>query len=72
MSVGRLARDDEAQATTEYVLILAVVVGIAILVARELVGPALKALTDGISRLIEEKMFKPDSMHRSPFRPPGK
>lgn len=65
----RWFRDESAQATTEYILILSVIVSIALLVIRDLVQPILKAFTDHLSKNIEEKMFKPESMHQSPFHP---
>jgi Flp pilus assembly pilin Flp len=66
---SQFVRDTSGQATTEYVLILAVIVTIALLVIRDLVQPLLARFTESISKTIEEKMFKPGSMHKSPFRP---
>ncbi len=63
--------DEDAQATTEYVLILAVLVSLAILVVRDLIRPALARLTDSISKMINEQLFNSsDSMHHSPFKGP--
>jgi Flp pilus assembly pilin Flp len=64
----RFWRDESAQATIEYVLILSVLVAIALLLIRDLIRPILTRFTDSLSKAIEEKMFKPGSMHRSPFR----
>ena len=60
--------DESAQATIEYVLILSVLVTIAILLIRDLVRPVIDRLSDSLNQIIEEKMFKPGSMHRSPFK----
>lgn len=68
----RFLKEEGAQATTEYVLLLSVLVGIAILIVRELVAPGLKALGGWITDLIERKMFRPGSMHQSPFRMPSR
>ncbi|MBS1961498.1 MAG: hypothetical protein JST04_04735 [Bdellovibrionales bacterium] len=63
--------DEKAQATTEYVLILAVLVTLAILVVRDLIRPILARFTDSLSKTITEKMFKDGgTMHTSPFSPP--
>jgi len=58
--------DENAQATTEYVLILAVIVSIAILLVRDLIQPVLARMNATLTRAIE-KMFNPATMHRSPF-----
>jgi Flp pilus assembly pilin Flp len=60
--------EEEAQATIEYVLILAVLVSLGILLIRDLIRPALSQLSDSITSAIEERMFKDrDGFHRSPF-----
>lgn len=64
--------DERAQATTEYVLILAVLVTLAILVVRDLIRPILARFTDSLSKAITDKMFKDGgTMHQSPFSPPN-
>lgn len=61
--------DEEAQATTEYILILAVLVTLAILVVRDLIKPAMKFTTDHLTDAINTKLFKEGgSMHQSPFK----
>lgn len=70
MSSRSFLVDERAQATTEYVLILAVLVSLAILLVRDLIRPVLSQFTDTLSKTITEKMFKDGkSMHRSPFKP---
>ena len=65
---GRFWQEEEAQATTEYVLILAVLVSIAILLIRDLIRPVVDRLGDSLSKQIES-MFQPgEAMHRSPFK----
>jgi Flp pilus assembly pilin Flp len=66
----RFLRDESGQATIEYVLILSVLVSIALLLIRDLLRPILTRFTDSLSKAIEERMFKPGSMHRSPFQSP--
>lgn len=67
----RFLGDEAAQATTEYILILSVLVLIAILVVRDLIRPVLAAFTDSLSKIITEQLFKEGgSMHRSPFKAP--
>lgn len=63
--------DEEAQATTEYILILSVLVLLAILLVRDLIRPILTTFTDSLSKIITEELFKDGgSMHRSPFKAP--
>jgi len=67
----RFFADEEAQATTEYILILAVLVSLAILLVRDLIRPILAQFTDNLSTIITEQLFKDGgSMHRSPFKGP--
>ena len=47
----RLFADEDAQATTEYVLILAVLVSLAILLVRDLIRPILAQFTDNLSKI---------------------
>ncbi len=65
----RFIREERAQATLEYILIVSVLVAIAVLVVRDLIRPLLQKLTDGINDAITNKMFKSgDPMHHSPFK----
>ncbi len=64
----RFLRDESGQGATEYVLILAVLVSIALLLVRDLIRPILAAFTDSITEAIEGGMFNPDAMHTLPFR----
>ncbi len=61
--------EEDAQATIEYVLVLAVIVSIGIILVRDLIKPILGAFTDSLSESIEKGMFNPDRMHQSPFKP---
>ena len=68
--MGFFWKDENAQATTEYVLVLSVLVALALLLVRDLIRPILSQFTDSLSKIIEEKMFKDRAtMHQSPFRP---
>jgi Flp pilus assembly pilin Flp len=69
--VVRFLFDEEAQATTEYILILAVMVTIAIVVVRDLIKPVLEAFRSTISKSITDQMFRDSKgMHQSPFKKP--
>lgn len=61
-------RDEEGQATLEYILILSILVLIAILLVRDLIRPLLDKMTTGITDALKNGMFNPESMHRSPFK----
>jgi len=64
--------DEDAQATTEYVLILAVLVTLAILVTRDLIRPVFAHFSENLTRIINEQFFNGGpGMHQSPFRPPN-
>lgn len=68
MTVRRFLFEEDGQATTEYVLILAVLVSIAILLIRDLIRPLVDRMGETLSKQIES-MFQPgEAMHRSPFR----
>jgi Flp pilus assembly pilin Flp len=63
--------DEDGQATTEYILILAVLISLAILLIRDLIRPIMARFTDDLSKIITERLFKNGgNMHRSPFRAP--
>lgn len=62
----RFFRDESAQATIEYILILSVVVGIA-LVAFRVLRPRLRAWADALSRRIDDTLFR-GNVHRFQFR----
>lgn len=67
----RFFADETAQATTEYILILAVLVSLAILLIRDLIRPILTQFNDSLSKAITEKLFKDEgTLHRSPFKAP--
>lgn len=59
-------REEGAQATIEYILILSVVVGIA-LVAFRVLRPRLRAWADALSRRIDDTLFR-GNVHRFQFR----
>ncbi len=63
----RFYKEELAQTTTEYVLIIAIVLGIALLVIRDLVQPVMKWVNERISEQIEKRLFKPGSFHRVSF-----
>lgn len=60
--------EEDAQATTEYILIVSVLVLIAILLVRDLIRPLIAKMTSTLTDLIEKRMFNSDSMYRSPFK----
>lgn len=59
-----LYEDELAQTTTEYVLMISIVLGVALLVIRDLVQPVMKLINEQISKQIEDRLFKPGSFHR--------
>ncbi len=56
----RLWREDQAQATTEYILLLAVIVGLVVTLVKKLVQPVFKRLLQVLTSNIESKFFGGD------------
>jgi hypothetical protein len=66
-SIKRFCSEEFAQTTTEYVLMIAMVLGMALLVIRDLVQPVIKWVGERISEQVESRLFKPGSFHRMSF-----
>ena len=59
-----MKRDDSGQSTVEYILILLITVGLALLVLRDLVKPTYDRLTAWVSSQMQAGLFKPENFHR--------
>lgn len=66
----RFLRDDRAQASAEYILLLAIIVGIAISVLKKLLQPSLKILSDSVMQSLEDRLSgkSGDGFHRFNYR----
>lgn len=58
--LNRFFAEQDAQATTEYILMLSIIVSIFVVVFRVWVRPNLQKLADRISAMIEDKLTKTD------------
>lgn len=58
--LNRFFAEQDAQATTEYILMLSIIVSIFVVVFRVWVRPNLQKLADRISAMIEDKLTKAD------------
>lgn len=56
------------QATTEYILILLIAVSLSLFVTRQLLAPAMKRISDGLSKSLESRLFRPGTLHRFPIK----
>ena len=52
--------EETAQATTEYILVLAVVVPLLLMVIKKLIQPGFESLTLYVDNLIQKKLFAAD------------
>lgn len=66
--MNRLWREEEGQATTEYILLLAIIVGMLVTLLKKLIAPAYSKLLLAMSNQIEKKIFGVD-LHYFPIRP---
>lgn len=62
-SIARFSSAEEGQTTTEYILMVATVVGIALLCIRDLVRPVVTYVTDFIEKQVGDS-FRPGNFHR--------
>jgi Flp pilus assembly pilin Flp len=53
-------QDDQGQAATEYILLLAIAVAMAVLVINKLIRPGLQGLANRLKHTIEARFFPPD------------
>jgi len=60
-------KDQQGQATTEYILLLATVVAI-FMAVRNLLQPVLKKLQETLAKSLEKRVFNPRSMHQFPLK----
>ena len=59
-----LSQDDQAQATTEYIIMLSLVVVLAIAILRNFLAPQFKKLNETLVKKLNEGLFQKGSMHR--------
>lgn len=52
--------DEEAQATTEYILMLSIVTSFAVLIIKNLIKPAMKKLTGAVSKQLNNLLLGAD------------
>ncbi len=63
--------DESGQATTEYILMLAVVVSLVSIVVKQLIGPTYQRLRVSVGRSIDNKLFpKGEGFHQFPLKAP--
>lgn len=55
-----LLRDDSAQATTEYVLLLSIVTAFVLILANKLIKPVLGKAMESIAKKMDDAMFSGD------------
>ncbi len=70
LAARKFYRSESAQATTEYVLMLAVALMLFTIIVRGFVQPWVKKLTAFLEGKIKDELFKTsgDAMHRFPFK----
>jgi Flp pilus assembly pilin Flp len=52
--------DEDGQTLVEYIVLLATVIGFAVLVVQKLIGPAFAALSQFINQSIDKQIFRAD------------
>lgn len=62
-SIARFSRAEDGQTTTEYILMVATVVGIALLCIRDLIRPVVTYMTEFIDKQVGDS-FQPGNFHR--------
>ncbi len=71
MARRSLLADDRAQATVEYILIIAVAVGLFLMVWRQFLKPLVASLTGTLQSSFNSFFASGQSMHTLPFKPPN-
>jgi len=61
--ITRLLFSEEGQASTEYILILALITSFLLLLVKKLIGPAFQQVTQNVSNMIQNQMFTMDMHH---------
>lgn len=62
--LGRLRRNENAQSTFEYILMLSIAVALAILVIKTLIVPVLNYLSSAIGDVLHRTLFNKQTMHK--------
>lgn len=65
---ARLLREERAQASAEYVLLLAMLVAVCIMVLKKIFGPLMGQSMKSLEGDVKGQFFKEDSFHRLPIR----
>ncbi|MBL7715843.1 MAG: hypothetical protein JNL01_10295 [Bdellovibrionales bacterium] len=63
-----LILSERAQASAEYVLLLAIMVGISIAVLKKIFGPIMGNAAKSLERDVKGQFFKEDNFHQLPIR----
>lgn len=66
----RFLKDERAQATTEYILMLSFAVMLVMMVITRLLRPGFARLTENLSNTFEKRLFRSGAMHQFPIRRP--
>jgi Flp pilus assembly pilin Flp len=61
--LSSFAREEDAQATVEYTLLLSIVMLMFVVAIRKILLPAIQALGPTISNAFRERLFKKGAMH---------
>ena len=61
--IAKLFESEEAQATTEYIMILAMAVSFVVLVTRNLLKPFFLKYSTKLAKSFDDRLFSPASMH---------
>lgn len=56
--------EESGQATTEYILMLAMMVSLAVMVINKVIRPVIQQLGETLFAQIQAKLFRPGAMHR--------
>ncbi len=69
MKLRRFLRDERAQASLEYILLLIILVVTIVAVSKNILGPFYKQAAAGISKAIQNA-FKGEALHQFPIGKP--
>lgn len=61
---GRFWREDQAQVTVEYILILSIGVMLAVMVIKKILAPSMDRISKSILGSINSVLFNKQTMHR--------
>ena len=64
MKFKRFFRDEHAQSTFEYILMLSIAVILAVMVIKAFIQPIMVLVSDRVNGVIKTKFFTPKNMHQ--------